>query len=106
MKKLDEYTINLILLVIFTAALIVLERIFGNSLQDFFYVLFPTVFLILFYILLYRRTVTFEDSIKEILEMHIPNIVFIENPETIKTEFITAINGAEKYVMTTGGGRE
>jgi len=103
MKKLDEYTINLILLVIFTGVLIVLERIFSESLQGFFYTLLPTILLILFYILLHRRTVTFEDSIKEILETHIPNIVYIENEDTIKTEFINAINSAEKYIMTTGG---
>lgn len=102
MKKLDEYTINLILLVIFTGVLIVLERVFSESLQRFFYALLPTILLILFYILLHRRTVTFENSIKEILETHIPNIVYIENEDTLKTEFINAVNSAEKYIMTTG----
>jgi len=103
MKKLDEYTINLIFLVIFTGVLIALERIFGESLQRFFYALLPTILLILFYILLHRRTVTFEGYIKEILETHIPNIVYLENENTIKTEFVNAINSAEKFIMTTGG---
>ena len=103
MKTLDEYTINLILLVIFTGVLIVLGRIFSDSLQGFFYALLPTILLIVFYILLHRSTVTFEGSIKEILETHIPNIVYIEKEDTIKTEFINAIDSAEKYIMTTGG---
>lgn len=103
MRKLDEYTIHLIILVIFTGALILLEHIFSKSLQSFFYALLPTILLILFYILLVRRTATFEDSIKDILETHIPNIVYIENAETITTEFTNAVNNAEKYIMTTGG---
>ena len=102
-KKLDEYTVHIIVLVIFTGALIALERIFEKSIEDFIYALLPTILLIIFYILLYRRTATFEDSIKKILETHIPDIVYIETQETIKTEFTNAVNNAEKFIMATGG---
>jgi len=102
-KRLDEYTINMILLIIFTGVLIILERIFSISLEGFFYALLPTILLILFYILFHRRTTTFEKSVKKLLETHIPNIVYIDDSEAIKAEFIKAINDTEKYIMTTGG---
>ena len=102
-KRLDEYTINMILLIIFTGVLIILERIFSISLEGFFYALLPTILLILFYVLFHRRTTTFEKSVKKLLETHIPNIVYIDDSEAIKAEFIKAINDTEKYIMTTGG---
>jgi len=102
-KRLDEYTVHLIILIVFTGVLIILERIFSESLEGFFYALLPTLLLVLFYILLHRRTTAFEDSVKELLETHIPNIVYIDDSDTIKVEFIKAVNDAEKYIMTTGG---
>ncbi len=102
-KRLDEYTVHLIILIIFTGVLILLERIFSESLEGFFYALLPTLLVILFYILFHRRVVTFENSVMELLETHIPDIVYIDDPDAIKSEFIDAINKAEKYIMTTGG---
>lgn len=102
-KYLDEHTINLIILIVFAGALFVLEYLFGESLKGFLYALLPTLVLIIFYILIYRRTTKFEDSVKELLETHIPNIVYLDDSETIKVEFIKAVNDAEKYIMTTGG---
>lgn len=102
-KKFDEYTVHLILLIFFTGAIIFLERIFSESIEGFFYALLPTLLLIIFYILIHRKTTSFEESIKQLLEMHIPNIAFIDDSNTIKAEFINAINDAEKYVMATGG---
>ena len=100
---LDEYTVHLICLIIFTGVLIVLEHIFSESLEGFFYALLPTLLLILFYILLQRRATTFETSVMELLETHIPDVVYIDDPKTIKSEFIKAVNDAEKFIMTTGG---
>lgn len=102
-KKLVENTAHLIIIIVFAGALILLERIFGGSLEGFFFALLPTILLIIFYILLYQRTTTFETSIMELLETHIPDVVYIDDPETIKTEFIKAVNDAEKFIMTTGG---
>jgi len=102
-KRLDEYTVHLIILIVFAGILILLERIFSKSLEGFFYALLPTLLVILFYILFHRRVTTFEDSVKELLETHIPDIVYIDNSDAIKIEFIDAVNGAEKYIMTTGG---
>lgn len=103
MKKIDEYTLNLIIIVIFAGALIILERIFSQSLEGFFYALLPTILLILFYILIHRRTTTFENSVEELLKTHIPDTVYITDSAVLKTEFIKAVNEAEKYIMTTGG---
>ena len=103
MKKLDDHTIHLIGLVIFTGLIILLEHIFSDSLQSFFYALLPTILLILFYILLNRRTATFEDTVKDILETHIPDTVYIDNAEAIKMEFTEAVKNAKKYIMATGG---
>jgi len=102
-KKLDEYTIHLIVLIIFTGVLILLERIFSESLEGFFYALLPAVLLILFYILIHRRTTSFEKTVKYVLETHIPNISYLNNSDMIKTEFIDAVKSADKYIMTTGG---
>jgi hypothetical protein len=101
-KKPDEYTINLIVLIVFSGALILLGYIFSDSISGFFYALLPTILLILFYILIYRRQQIFESNIKTMVETHIPNIVYIDNPEILKTEFIDTINSAQKYIMTTG----
>lgn len=57
----------------------------------------------MFYILLHRRTTTFEDFVKELLEAHIPDIIYIDDSDTVKAEFIKVVNDAEKYIMTTGG---
>jgi len=35
-KRIDEYTIHLIILIVFTGVLILLERIFSESLEGFF----------------------------------------------------------------------
>jgi hypothetical protein len=102
-RWLDEYTVHLIILIILAGVLILLERIFTKSLEGFFYALLPTLLLVLFYILLHRRSKNLEDYIKELLETHIPDVVYIDDPEVIKTEFINAVNKAEKYIMTTGG---
>lgn len=102
-KRIDEYTIHLIILIVFTGVLILLERVFSDSLEGFFYALLPTLLIILFYILFHRRVTTFEDFIRELLETHIPDIVYIDNSDIIKSEFIDAVNSAEKYIMTTGG---
>lgn len=102
-KGLDEYTIHLIILIVFTGVLIILEHFFTKSIEGFFYAFLPTLLLVLFYILLYRRTTTFEDFVKELLEAHIPDIVYIDDSDTVKAEFIKVVNDAEKYIMTTGG---
>jgi hypothetical protein len=102
-KRLDEYTVHLIILVVFTGGLLLLERILSESVEGFFYALVPTLLVVLFYILFHRRVTTFEDSIKELLETHIPDIVYFDNSVTTEAELITAVNGAEKYIMTTGG---
>jgi len=102
-KRLDEYTVHLIILIIFTGVIVSLERIFSESLEGFFYALLPTLLVVLFYILFHRRTTAFEDSVKDLLETHVPDIVYIKDTDAIKTEFINAVNGAEKYIMTTGG---
>jgi hypothetical protein len=102
-KKLDEYTVHLIVLIVFNGVLIVLERIFSESIERFFYALLPTLLLILLYILLHRRTTTFETSVMGLLETHIPDVIYVDDPETIQTEFIKAVNDAEKHIMTTGG---
>ncbi|HDH27676.1 MAG TPA: hypothetical protein ENH13_00935 [Euryarchaeota archaeon] len=103
MKKIDEYTIHLIVLVIFLGALILLEHIFSESLESFIAALLPTILLILFYILLNRRTATFEGTVKDILETHIPDTVYIDGADAIKMEFTEAVKNADKYIMTTGG---
>jgi len=102
-KRLDEHSSNLIILIVFASALFILDKIFGESLKEFFYALLPTLVLIIFYILIHRRTTVFEDSVKELLETHIPDIVYLDNSDTIKAEFLEAVNGAEKYIITTGG---
>jgi hypothetical protein len=103
MKKPDEYVIHVIVLIIFASALILLDHILGKSHETFLYALLPAVLLLLLYSLINHRTSTFESTVKELLEAHIPNIVFIQGVETIMDEFIKAVNEAEKYVMTTGG---
>ena len=102
-KRIDEYTIHLIILIVFTGVLILLEHIFSESLEGFLYALLPTLLVILFYILFHRRVIIFENFVKELLETHIPDVAYIDSSDAIKSEFINAVNNAEKYIMTTGG---
>jgi len=103
MKKPDEYLIHLIILVIFAGALILLDHIFGKSLETFLYAVLPAVLLLLLYTLINRRAATLESTVKGLLEAHIPNIVFIQGLDAIMEEFTRAVNEADRYVMTTGG---
>lgn len=102
-EKFDDNTVHLIFLIIFTGAIIFLEHIFSDSIEGFFFALLPTLLLIIFYISIHRKTTAFEDSIKKLLETHIPDVSFIDDSNTIKEEFTKAVNDAEKFIMTTGG---
>lgn len=99
----DSHIFHVILVILFTGAIILLEHIFTDSIEGYFFAVLPTLLLIIFYFLIHHNTTEFEDSIKKLLEMHIPNIAFVDDSNTIKKEFITAISDAEKFIMTTGG---
>lgn len=103
MPKLDNNLINLILVVIFSTALVIVNCVLGESLNNLLYNSIPVVLLVILYLLLQKKMNKFENSVREILESRIPNISYIEDGNAITTEFINAINSAEKYIMTTGG---
>ncbi len=80
--------------------MLLLEKIFNLSVEA---ALLPTILLVVFYILLYRRMRSFESSVRSTLETHIPENVFLPTPAKIESEFVRAVSDADKFVMTTGG---
>ena len=101
----DNYFATLIILIIFVITTSILGDILKVKLDssNLGFVLLPVSLLILFYILIHQRATRFEYDIWDILETHVTNVEYINDGNKVKSEFIRAVNDANKYIMTTGG---